>query len=120
MENLKLITHNVFKSDTSNFLSVINFGFEKGGKISYLTKDGQQFKTKQEIENNCTKVKELNDIDFKSSLYHWYKSNPKAYDKPINIDFNITTGEVYRERCWVFPLLIEQTETTIKIKPIFD
>jgi hypothetical protein len=119
MNNLRLIAHHIFKSDNFTMLNIINAGTEVNGKIKYLTSDGWQNKTKAEIENNCTKVIELQNIDFKDSLYYWFKRNPQAYSKAIEIDNSITNGEVYRGNCWTFSLKIQQTENKILINPLF-
>lgn len=115
-----LIIHKIFKSDPITVLNVINYGDENNGKITYETSEGVQCKTEQEINNSSTSVCSFEDIDLKSSLYQWLKSNTHQYGKKIVIDYSLTTGEVVKQYCWTISLMIATDDNSIYVKPIYN
>lgn len=116
-----LMLFQVYQKEKPTVLSVINWGDYEGDMILYHTREGLQKKTRQQIEQDGnTRVFNFEDLDIKGSLYWWFKSNPSAYSKVIEIDYAIETGEVYKGNCWHLPLMINHEGQTIKVKPIYN
>jgi len=99
-------------------LNIINHGVVKNGTIEYLSTNGIK---KQPIDNiEMCKVFDVSEIDYKDSLYWWFRKNNGHYDKQIVINENLETGEIYQGNCWRYKLLINPTEKEIELKIIFD
>ncbi len=62
----------------------------------------------------------IKDLDIAGGLHHWYHKNYSQVGKPIVIDDTIQTGEIYRGNMWHLGLMIQPTDTELKVKIIFD
>lgn len=108
--NKPLIAFHSFPQEKTTCLDIINWGERKGDKIEYPTKNGLQRKFPNEIENRNVKIVSFEDIDLSKSLFYWYKNNPEAYSLPIEIDYNLTQGEIYKDNFWKMSLMIQKTQ----------
>lgn len=116
-----LISYRIHSNDTDiTMLSIINHGFIEKGKMSYLTKDGEQNKFIEEINNDHCKVVSINEVDFKGSLYGWFRDNRLHSDKEIVFYPTLTNGIQYKGSSWRYALLIEPTDDNIKVNIIFE
>ena len=118
--NIIFITMPIFE-DKRRFGTVINFGTLNGDILTYETKAGVQHKNIHEFDS-CFKLHKLEDFDWKESLHYWSKErkNQVHYGKPFVIDEELNTGEKYRGNTWHLALLIQPTETEVKVKVIFE
>lgn len=102
-----------------NLVSIINYGEKVGnGKIKYLTKEGEKIVDSNSLPNSI-KLFELNEICLENLMNSWKRIN-REFEKPIVLDENIDTNEVYTNKFSPLNFMIERRKNEIAIKPIFE
>ena len=122
LEELIFITHPIFE-DKKYLGSIINWGeiVQPNNVVVYQTKEGEKRIPKNEFPSSM-KLHTLDEFNFKDSLHYWIKDrrNNHHYDKPFIYDKDLTTGEVYTQYTWSVSVLIQPTDTEVKVKLILN
>ena len=116
----RVIVFNPFRynpNKTHSMLDVINVGKFDSENLHFTTNYGLQVKPISEVECDTTKVVNLTDIDYKDSLYWWFKQYPKEVGKEVVLDLTLNKGLEYKGNCWHFGLFIQVTDDKILVNP---
>ena len=113
------ILFKIFNSEKNNMLSLINIGYKDENGITYNTKNGKQTKKEDEFINEV-EIININEIDFKDSLFYWFrrKENEKHLNKNIIYNEDLKDGQEYYVNGWACGLLINPSDNCINLKII--